>query len=250
MGKINRKVRIALALAAGLAVAVPAAAAQAESPALEALRDRVEVAVRAGDAAALEAARGEFLAGAAAEPAGRDAYYAAYVRFRQGQLAAGEAATARRHLDDCIRELEAYVARQPADAEARALLGSCYGVSTRYNKLALARRGLEARRHMAAARELAPQNPWVVMQDAMADFATPRLFGGDRDLAITKLERATGLFAGAVEAGSRIAAWGAAEAWLQLGGMYRDAGRDADARLALERAASLAPRRDTRLAAL
>jgi DNA-binding SARP family transcriptional activator len=249
MGKTSHFNRALGALAAGLLAAAPSLATQYDADAaLDAVRDRVEVAVRAGDLPALEAARAEFLDRSAAGPASRAAYFAAYVRFRQGQLA--DAGAARGYLDDCIRELGAYVERAPADAEARALLASCYGVSTRYNRLALASRGLEARRHMNAARELAPQNPWVVMQDAMADFATPRLFGGDRKLAIAKLERATGLFAAAVAAGSRIAAWGAAEAWLQLGEMYRAAGRDADARLALERAASLAPRRDTRLASL
>jgi tetratricopeptide (TPR) repeat protein len=251
MGKTSHFNRALGALAAGLLAAAPSLATQNDADAaLDAVRDRVEVAVRAGDLPALEAARAEFLDRSAAGPASRAAYYAAYVRFRQAQLAAADAGSARGYLDDCIRELDTYVERAPADAEARALLGSCYGVSTRYNRLALASRGLEARRHMTAARELAPQNPWVVMQDAMADFATPRLFGGDRKLAIAKLERATGLFAAAVAAGSRIAAWGAAEAWLQLGEMYRAAGRDADARLALERAASLAPRRDTRLASL
>ena len=105
----------------------------------------------------------------------------------------------------------------------------------------MAKRGLEARRQMAAARELAPANPWVVLQDGLADHATPRLFGGDRDLAISKLERATALFSGEMEAGSRRAAWGASEAWLQLGRMYREAGRGNDARVALENARRLAP---------
>jgi len=253
MGKPNNLIRPLLALAAGLILAGPAAAAQgpdAEAPALAALRDRVEIAFQAKDMATLEATRGQLLATARSEPEGRAGYYAAYARFRQGLLVAGDAPVARGYLEDCIRELDGFVERHPADAEARAMLGSCYGISTRYNKLALASRGLEARRHMNAARDMAPANPWVVMQDALADAATPRLFGGDKALAITKLERATALFAEAVEQGSRIAAWGAAEAWLQLGEMYRAAGRDADARVALDRARSLAPRRDARLASL
>ena len=159
----------------------------------------------------------------------------------RSSLAARDTATAGAYVDDCIDELRSYLAHQPGDAEARALLGSCYGVSTRYHRLGLASRGLEARRQMAAARKLAPQNPWVILQDGLADEATPRLFGGDRAAAITKLERAATLFESAVKEGSRAAAWGAAETQLQLGRMYGEAGREAEAARALEQARSLTP---------
>ncbi len=205
--------------------------------AMDAFRDRIESSWRAQNAGAIEAARRELLASADE----RAAYFAAYARFRQGLLAASDAEAAARHVDDCIAELRAYIARRPGDAEARALLGSCYGVSTRYHRLGLASRGLEARRQMAAARGLAPLNPWVMLQDGLADEATPRLFGGDRAAAIAKLERAAALFESALREGSRTASWGAAETLLQLARMYREAGRAADAARALERAGSLTP---------
>jgi tetratricopeptide (TPR) repeat protein len=230
-------------LLAGFPVVNASQNAADESAPVAALRDRIELAYQARDLVGMEAARHELLAAAAGPDTARAPYYAAYARFRQGLVAANERDHARGYLDDCIRELDAFVERHPGDAEARALLGSCYGISTRYHKLALASRGLEARKHMAAARELAPRNPWVMLQDGLADYATPRFFGGDRDLAITKLEGATALFAVAMQAGSRIAAWGAAEAWQQLGEMYREAGRAGDARVAFETARNLAPRR-------
>ena len=231
MGKKNW-----IAFAAALAFA-PAAFATSDETSVALLRDRIEIAWQARDSGAIESARESLLrTGADAAP-----FYAAYARFRQALIAEGDADRARGYVDACIDELRTYIAQVPGDAEARALLGSCYGISTRYHRLGMASRGLEARRQMAAARELAPANPWVVLQDGLADYATPRLFGGDRALAIRKLERATDLFAAAMQEGSRRAAWGAAETWLQLGQMYRETGREGDARVALENARRLAP---------
>jgi len=229
-----RAVLLAILALAGLAG--PAALAGS----LDGLRIRIEQGYQGRSLADLEAARAELLQLAAApgQAAGDAAYYAAYARFRQALAAGSDKPAARRYLDDCIAELDDLVERRPEHAEARALLGSCNGMSTLYSVRATMTRGLEARRQMAEARRLAPDNPWVVMQDGLADWATPRLFGGDRDLALAKLERAAHLFTEAMAAGSRLAAWGAAEAWHQLALRYRELGRDGDARLALERASA------------
>jgi tetratricopeptide (TPR) repeat protein len=214
------------------------------------LREQIEAAYQARDLAGLERARASLLHLAAEAPGtgeqARVRYLAAYARFRQGLAAEGNAKAARTYLDHCIQELQSVVRSDPGNAEALALLGSCYGISTRYHPLTLASRGLKARSHMAAARALAPDNPWVMLQDGLADFATPRLFGGDPALGITKLERAASLFTGSQEdgaraAGARILAWAAAETWLQLGRMYRETGRDEDAREAFTQAALLVP---------
>jgi tetratricopeptide (TPR) repeat protein len=208
------------------------------------LRTRIERGYEARDLASIEAAR-VVLLGLTANPGSRPeyeadlGYYAAYARFRQALAVPANRALAQFYLEDCIAELRTVVALQPGHAEAHALLGSCYGMSTLYSVLATVTRGLEARRQMALARRLAPDNPWVVMQDGLADWATPRLVGGDRELALTKLERAAGLFTQAVTTGSEAAAWGAAEAWQQLGLRYRELGRVEAAEAALARATAL-----------
>ncbi len=222
--------------------------ATASSPlpesAFELQRTRIEQAYQDRDLAGIEAARADLLShatgpGRQRAEAGEAAYYAAYARFRQALAVAADKPSARAYLEDCIRELKVVVGKQPEHAEARALLGSCYGMSTLYDVLATMTRGLEARRQMAVARRLAPDNPWVLMQDGLADWATPRLFGGDRELSVTKLERATALFTTAMDNGSALAAWGAAEAWQQLALRYRELGRTGAADRAFSRASSL-----------
>ncbi len=213
-------------------------------PGADELRARIERGYAERDVASIEATRVVLLGLTTTSDRGPDyatslTYYAAYARFRQALTVPSNRAVAQIYLEDCIAELRTVVRQEPDHAEAHALLGSCYGMSTLYSVLATVTRGLEARRQMALARGLAPNNPWVVMQDGLADWATPRLVGGDRELALTKLERAAGLFTAAVAAGSDAAAWGAAEAWQQLSLRYRELGRLEAAEVASAQATAL-----------
>lgn len=234
--KIARKPSTGLLLTLGVSLIVAMQQALASDPAVDQLRDRVELAYQAGDIAAIEEARRGLLDAAERGQSEQAAYYAAFARLRQGLVAEDRPAEARGYIDDCIDELKALVDREPGNAEARAMLGSCYGISTVYNKLSIPTRGMEALRHMAIARNLAPDNPWVMLQDGLADFETPRLFGGDRKLGISKLEKASVKFAAAAQAGSRPATWAAAETWQQLGRMYEATGRADQAQAALDKA--------------
>lgn len=238
MSRRVSSVRLGL-LATAFFSALPGLAA-GEPAHIVALVDRIEVAYQGSDLGGLEDARQTLLRHSAAAPAdSRAGYYAAYARFRQALGSTAAPDNARSYLDDCIAELTDWVGSHPQDAEARALLGSCYGMSTTHYPLGLVARGLEARKHMAAARELAPANPWVLLQDGLADFATPRLFGGNRTAAIGKLQRAALLFADAHASGSRPAGWAVVETWQQLALMYAATGQKAAAADANERAATL-----------
>jgi tetratricopeptide (TPR) repeat protein len=217
-------------------------AGEAQPADLQALRDEIEAGYHARDLQRIDAAREKLLA-MGKDPASRDlaAYYAAYGRFRQGLVAAGDKPSARRYLDDCIGELEDLVERRPDDAGAHALLASCYGTSSRYYMRRAATRGMQAGRHLGRALQLAPDDPWVVLQDAIADYSRPAAFGGDKERARQKLEHAAQLFAASHPPGSTQPVWGEAETWLYLGLVHRDAGRRAEARQALEHTLSMAP---------
>ena len=95
---------------------------------------------------------------------------------------------------------------------------------------------------MAAAVKLAPDNPWVVFQDAVASFLTPALFGGNKDRALSMLKRAERLFVASRPAGSAEPVFGEAETWLYLGRVYLATGQKDEARRAWQKALLLAPR--------
>lgn len=203
------------------------------------LRERVEQGYLASDLQAMDKARVELLRLTADPVAGEQAsYYAAWARFRQEQLVGKDDRRGRDYLQDCIDELEALVDRSAGFARAHALLGSCLGASSRYYKLRAATRGMAARRHLSRAEALAPDDPWVIFQRGVGDYATPEKFGGDRKAALAKLTKAAALFEQNRSAEARS---GAAEAWLFIGRLHRDAGRMAEAREALTKAQSLSP---------
>lgn len=130
-----------------------------------------------------------------------------------GSLLAGTASAAS-GVDDLILRIEqGYAERDVARIEAARI--ALLDLSTRSD------------RSPAEANSAAYFAAYARFRQALtvpSDWATPRLVGGDRELALTKLERATRLFATAVAAGSEAAAWGAAEAWQQLGVRYRELG--------------------------
>jgi hypothetical protein len=109
-------------------------------------------------------------------------------------------------------------------------------MSTKYYPLGLMARGMEARKQLGTARELAPGSPWVLLQDGLLDDAAPRMFGGSTRAGIRKLERAAQLFATEQAAGSSAAGWALLETWQQLARMYAVVGQGQAATAAAERA--------------
>jgi cytochrome c-type biogenesis protein CcmH/NrfG len=226
---------------AGLLLAMPRTGIT-DAEELDALRLQIEQSYYARDVAGIESAREALAAGRTPANADTAIYYAAYARFRQAMLVADDKQQARRYLDDCIADLEALVASRPDDARAHAMLASCYGTSAQYYLVRAPARGMKAGRHLERALELAPDDPWVILQDAIADYSRPAAFGGSKERARQKFERAAGLFASSsVPGGKAQPSWGEAETWLYLGRLHRDAGRMADARQALEKALAVSP---------
>ncbi|MCL4791365.1 MAG: tetratricopeptide repeat protein [Gammaproteobacteria bacterium] len=223
-------------------------------PRLASLRDNIEHSYNAGNTQAIDSIRIAIMNigdTAGEDDATRDLaiYLAAYARLRQSLLVADNKALARGFLEDCITGLKPLLERRADNAQARALLGSCYGASSRYHFLSAAWRGLEAGRQIAIAVEQAPDNAWVVFQDGVSDYETPAMVGGNKKRAVIKLRRAAELFAASRPPGSSLPVWGEAETWLYIGRTHRDLGETEAAREALQTALSMAPdSRDIRAA--
>lgn len=217
---------------------LPASAAESLLP----YRDRIEQGYNARDNQVIEATIADLKkAGISADQDDLATYYTAFARLRQSAIPGTDKRRARDYLEQCIDELEPLLERRSDYAQARALYASCLGASSNYYVLKAAPRGMAAGREMAAALKLAPDNPWVVFQDAVSDFSTPAIFGGSRSRALDKLKRAEQLFVATRPAGSTEPVFGEAETWLYVGRVYLANGEKEKAKEALDKARALAP---------
>ncbi len=230
-----------LLISAALALAPGMSAAQA-TEALVPFRDRIEKAYNARDSRAIDAVVTELRkAGEAWRLKDTATYYTAFARLRQSALPGISKDRARDYLEQCIAGLEPLVTRRQDHAQARALYASCLGASINHNLLHAATRGIAAAREMSAALKVAPDDPWIVFQDAVRDFLTPAVFGGDKERALAKLQRAEQLFVASRPTGSSAPVFGESETWLYMGRVRLALGQEHEARLAFERALKLGP---------
>ncbi len=227
-----------LLLALSLLAAAARTQAEDTGEAWRDLESRIEYGYYTEDARAL--AR---LAPALAADESRDRlhdYYTGLLAWRQALLAnpagSGAAFAAR-----CVSSLDAALATQGDFAEALALQAACRVAPAElgggYAPLAV----LRARHEMDQALRLAPDNPRVLLLDAMSDYQLSGSQGGNRERALPKLRRATAAFESERRAADRVPGWGAPEAYLLLGRDLLDHGDPAGARDALEHALLLVP---------
>lgn len=217
---------------------LPASGAESLLP----YRDRIEQGYNARDNQLIESTISDLRkAGTSSDQEDLATYYTAFARLRQSAIPGTDKRRARDYLEQCIDELEPLLERRRDYAQARALYASCLGASASYYVLKAATRGIASGREMTAALKLAPDNPWVVFQDAVSDFLTPAMFGGSRARALDKLRRATQLFVASRPAGSTEPVFGESETWLYTGRVYLAEGKKDKAREALEKARTLAP---------
>jgi hypothetical protein len=207
------------------------------------LEQRLMTAHYRADGAALEAGRQQALGLAGAGDSGFFAgYLAAWASYRLAEVHQSDRNRARDLLNTCIDELTALVEGRSGAmaAEGHALLATCYGNSAAYYRPPrVIMRGTRSQRSLDQALALAPDNPRVILQDALSDYSRPAVFGGDVDRAAMKLERAVELFGAGQVAGGL--SWGEADAWLFLAKIRAAAGDGSGARSAAERALALAP---------
>lgn len=190
----------------------------------------------AGDAARVQSARARFERAIDAGPrAALSHYYVGLADYRLIDLVDDEERS-EDVMDDAQKHLEQAVELRPEWAEAHALLASVYGRKASQGMFSGMRYGPRAQRAMETATSLAPENPRVLLLDAISLYNTPERWGGDKDKAIEQLHAALDQFEDAAPSDPLAPQWGHADAYAWLGIAHLEAGRTDAARAALEKA--------------
>jgi tetratricopeptide (TPR) repeat protein len=236
-------VLFSLCLTLGIAPADSAHAQPADSL-MQHGQELVDRGVTAGDEASLQQARALFKRiAAASDDAVWPHYYAGLANYRIASLFLdSDDDRADAHLDDALDHLKRAVDNQSDLAEAHALLGTVYGLKARGGMISGMRYGPKADGAMERARSLAPNNPRVILLNAVSLLNKPSRWGGDRERAMTELQRALQQFetASAPEDG-RAPQWGQADAYAWLGIAHMKADQADQARDAFEQALAIRP---------
>jgi len=226
-----------------LATAPLAQAQPADSLMLQG-RQMLDRGVTAGDVDAMQHARAAFeRVATAADDAPRAHYYVALANYRIAtHVLDNDEDRAEALIDDGIDHLDAAIEAQPASAEAHALLSTLYGLKARGGMFSGMRYGPRADDAIARAQQLAPDNPRVLLLHAISLLNKPSRWGGDRDGAITALNRAIQQFEAASATDDPLAPqWGHADAYAWLGIAHMKADEMTQAREAFEQALTVRP---------
>lgn len=157
------------------------------------------------------------------------------------ELSAGPSLTDRDALlHDAAALLRADVAENPANAESHALLAGVYGlqVETELDGMTF---GMQALRASARAVELEPDNPRVLLLDAVGKLHTPRPFGGGDEKAEIQIRKAVTLFRSQYP-DPPWPRWGLIDAYAWLGQIVARRGDSTAAKVYYRRALDLEPR--------
>lgn len=172
-------------------------------------------------------------------------YYIAYCDYRYATAYARREQNAEdkmeKYLDDAVTHLEAAIKLDDNFAEAHALLASCYGQQISTNFLLGMTLGPKSSAAMSKALQLQPENPRLVMLDAISKHFTPAMFGGDKELALAGFKRSAEIFEKQTKTSTIQPDWGHAEAYAWIGVALLDQNKKTEAKTALERALVIDP---------
>jgi tetratricopeptide (TPR) repeat protein len=196
----------------------------------------------AGDGAALQTLSANSTAWTTSKN-GDELQAAAFVQFRLAQWAVSRNDTSALKAagERCVALTAAAVTIEPKRAEGYALQSACYGYLATLGGFGAISNGRKSGKAMSAALALDPQNPRVVLVDAISYTFRPRIAGGDKAKAYARAQEAAKLFDTNKSGLGLFAGWGAAEAWYWVGRGAEHAGDAATARQAYERALALEP---------
>ena len=207
-------------------------------------RQMLDRSVTAGDMDAMQQARATFKrVASASDDATWVHYYIGLANYRVAtRFLDSDEDRAEALIDDGIDHLNAAIKAQPESAEARALLSTLYGLKARGGMFSGMRYGPRANGAIERAQQLAPDNPRVLLLNAVSLLNKPSRWGGDREGAITALNRAIQQFEAAAPSDDALQPqWGHAEAYAWLGIAHMKADRPEQARDAFEQALAVRP---------
>ena len=145
------------------------------------------------------------------------------------------------YVNYAIDHLETATDRDEAFAEGWLMLSAAYGQKMTVRPLQAVSLGRKFNRAMSRARELAPDNPRVVLLRAITAYNLPRIVGGNKERALEGLYRAARLFEEEVVEDPVLPSWGHEDTYARLGIVFMDRGDPEEARTAFERALEINP---------
>ena len=234
--------RLLLSLAFILSITYPTLAQSADSLIISG-KQMLQVGENAGDLDAMYAARATFeRALADTSLAAWGHYYIALADYRIAGLLEGESKDqASEHLKVAVEHLKKATEIDPQAAEAYALLSSAYGLQIGLSPMKTMLLGPRVGKASQKAKQLAPDNPRVVLSAAISDFNTPKMFGGSKEKGLQGFQRAAELFAQEEPTDPIRPVWGHREAYAWLGIAYQGQGELESARAAFEKALEIDP---------
>ena len=168
-------------------------------------------------------------------------YYIALADYRIAGLLEGESKDPSEHLNAAVEHLKKATEIDPQAAEAHALLSSVYGWQIGLSPMKTMLLGPRVGKAARKAKQLAPDNPRVVLSAAISDFNTPEMFGGSKEKGLQGFQRAAELFAQEEPTDPIRPVWGHREAYAWLGIAYQNQGELESARAAFEKALEIDP---------
>ena len=168
-------------------------------------------------------------------------YYIALADYRIAGLLEGESKDPSEHLNAAVEHLKKATEIDPQAAEAYSLLSSVYGWQIGLSPMKSMLLGPRVGKAAQKAKQLAPDNPRVVLSAAISDFNTPEMFGGNKEKGLQGFQRAAELFAQEEPTDPIQPVWGHREAYAWLGIAYQNQGELESARAAFEKALEIDP---------
>lgn len=168
-------------------------------------------------------------------------YYRGYSNYRLYSSIPGISEEQKeKYLDKAIEMFEEAVEVDPEFAEAQAMLGSCYGQKAD-GIFSGMKYGPKSDETMKRAKKMAPDNPRVVMLDAVGTLFKPSMFGGSIEGAIKGFRRAIEVFDNWQPPNAFAPRWGSAEVYAWLGQAYAMDNQYEKAREAYQKALEVKP---------